>query len=168
MVLLIVSKKHFKKNPMQIFKAFYLIFFLLLFSCSQSSNNSNSVDTKLNPKVDSLYKLVVAKHDEVMPKDKDIVKLINILRQKLEIEKDNSTKEKILNLLQFLQSGHDAMFDWMGAFKNLHLDQKFYENKSEKELLDYLSEEEAKIDRVAKLMLEGIDNAELFLKEINK
>jgi hypothetical protein len=153
---------------MQLFKAFSILFYLVLFSCSQSSNNSNSEDIKLNPKVDSLYKLVVAKHDEVMPKDKDIMKLLKTLRQILETEKDSAKKEKILNLLQVLQSGHDAMFDWMRDFKNLHLDNKFYENKSEKELLDYLSAEEINIDRVAKLMLEGIGEAELFLKNNHK
>jgi hypothetical protein len=153
---------------MQLFKAFSILFYLVLFSCSQSSNNSNSEDIKLNTKVDSLYKLVVAKHDEVMPKDKDIMKLLKTLRQILETEKDSAKKEKILNLLQVLQSGHDAMFDWMRDFKNLHLDNKFYENKSEKELLDYLSAEEINIDRVAKLMLEGIGEAELFLKNNHK
>ena len=153
---------------MQLYKAFSLLFCLVLFSCNQSTNNSNSADIKLNPKVDSLYKLVVAKHDEVMPKDKDIMKLLKTLRQMLETEKDISRKEKILNLVQVLQSGHNAMFDWMRDFKNLHLDQKFYENKSEKELLDYLSAEEVNIERVAKLMLEGIGDAELFLKNINK
>jgi hypothetical protein len=153
---------------MQLFKAFSILFYLVLFSCSQSSNNSNSEDIKLNPKVDSLYILVVAKHDEVMPKDKDIMKLLKTLRQILETEKDSAKKEKILNLLQVLQSGHDAMFDWMRDFKNLHLDNKFYENKSEKELLDYLSAEEINIDRVAKLMLEGIEEAELFLKNNHK
>ena len=153
---------------MQLFKAFSILFYLVLFSCSQSSNNSNSEDIKLNPKVDSLYILVVAKHDEVMPKDKDIMKLLKTLRQILETEKDSAKKEKILNLLQVLQSGHDAMFDWMRDFKNLHLDNKFYENKSEKELLDYLSAEEINIDRVAKLMLEGIGEAELFLKNNHK
>jgi hypothetical protein len=153
---------------MQLFKALSILFYLVLFSCSQSSNNSNSEDIKLNPKVDSLYKLVVAKHDEVMPKDKDIMKLLKTLRQILETEKDSAKKEKILNLLQVLQSGHDAMFDWMRDFKNLHLDNKFYENKSEKELLDYLSAEEINIDRVAKLMLEGIGEAELFLKNNHK
>lgn len=153
---------------MQLLKAFSLLFYLVLFSCSQSSNNSNSEEIKLNPKVDSLYKLVVAKHDEVMPKDKDIMKLLKTLRQILETEKDSAKKEKILNLIQVLQSGHDAMFDWMRDFKNLHLDNKFYENKSEKELLDYLSAEEINIDRVAKLMLEGIGEAELFLKNNDK
>ena len=153
---------------MQIFKALFLFFILILFSCGKTSNNSKTADIKLNPKVDSLYKLVVAKHDEVMPKDKDIMKLLKTLRQMLETEKDSAKKEKILNLLQILQSGHDAMFDWMRDFKNLHLDNKFYEDKSEKELLDYLNAEEVNIERVAKLMLKGIEGAELFLKNNNK
>ena len=146
-------------------QAFCLFIFLIFLSCGQNSNNSNSTEIKSNSKVDSLYKLVVAKHDEVMPKTADISKLSNVLRRKLEIEKDSVSKEKILDLIQGLQSGNDAMFDWMAEFKNLHLNKDFYEQKSEKELLNYLNEEEIKIDRVAKLMLEGIGNAETYIKE---
>jgi len=150
---------------MRFYKAICFCFFTILCSCAQKSNNTNSSESTLSPKVDSLYKLVVAKHDEVMPKTSDISKLSNILRKQLKNEKESAVKEKILNLLQGLQSGHDAMFDWMGTFKNLHLDKDFYEKKSERELMKYLSEEEIKIDRVAKLMLESIGNAELFLKD---
>jgi hypothetical protein len=64
-----------------------------------------------------------------------------------------------------LQSANDAMFDWMGEFKGLHNNKEYYEKTDEKELSNYLKSEEIKIERVAKLMLESIGYAELFLKE---
>ncbi len=110
----------------------------------------------------------MAKHDEVMPKTADIMKLTKILRQKLEIEKDNVAKEKILNHLRELETSNDGMMEWMHEFKNEHLDKEFYEKKSSEEVLDYLKKEENSIEQVAKLMLESIKNAELYLSKNNK
>jgi hypothetical protein len=153
---------------MQILSFFYLLLFFVLLSCGQNSNNSDTTDTKKNPKIDSLYKIVMAKHDEVMPKTADIMKLTKILRQKLEIEKDNVAKEKILNHLRELETSNDGMMEWMHEFKNEHLDKEFYEKKSSEEVLDYLKKEENSIEQVAKLMLESIKNAELYLSKNNK
>lgn len=153
---------------MQKQSAFYFLLIFLMCSCGQNSTFSDKNDLKVSTKVDSLYKLVMAKHDEVMPKTSDITKHTKILRQKLEGTKNNSEKENILSLLQKLQSADDAMLEWMHDFKNIHLDKDFYENKSEKELVAYLKEEEIKIDNVAKQMLESIGNADLYLKANNK
>jgi hypothetical protein len=145
--------------------SFLVLTFLIFFSCQNSKENQPDSQAKIDPKIDSLYKLVVAKHDEVMPKTSDISKLTQQLRKRLEIEKSETEKEKILNLLAGLQSANDAMFDWMGEFKGLHNNKEYYEKTDEKELSNYLKSEEIKIERVAKLMLESIGYAELFLKE---
>jgi hypothetical protein len=145
------------------------LFLWVLSSCStkQTSKNEGIKYTS----VDSLYTLVVAKHDEVMPKTADISKLSRILRSDLEnLGEDKAStekKERILELLSALQSGHDAMFDWMGEFKGAHTNKEFYEKSKENELLTYLKEEELKIERVAKLMLESIGNAEVYLQNNN-
>ncbi len=145
-----------------------LIFFSMLGSCGEPQSK-NEAEPKLSPSVDSLYKLVVAKHDEVMPKISDISKLTNKLRSLMEKLGDDKaakeSKEKILDLLTALQSAHDAMFDWMGEFKGMTTNVEFYEKGVEKDLISYLKEEEVKIDRVAKVMLESIGNAEVFLKK---
>jgi hypothetical protein len=146
------------------FKALFFLILFALISCNENSKKTSGEQTNY-PKVDSLYKLVVAKHDEVMPKTADISKLTKILRGKLDSVKNDPEKEKILNLLQSLQSAHDAMFDWMGEFKGMHTNMDFYKTNSEQELLNYLGDEEVKIDRVAKLMLESIANSELYLKD---
>ena len=147
---------------------FYLIIIFLITSCVGNSKKDKQTENMLNPKVDSLYKLVVAKHDEVMPKTVDISKLTQVLRSKLENTKDEVEKEKILNLLEGLQSAHDAMFDWMGAFKGLHTNEEFYQKKPEQELINYLKDEETKIERVAKIMLESIGYSELYIKDHKK
>ncbi len=144
---------------------FLALTFLIFFSCQNSKEKQPGSQPLTDPKIDSLYKLVVAKHDEVMPKTSDISKLTQQLRKRLEIEKSETEKEKILNLLAGLQSANDAMFDWMGEFKGLHNNKEYYEKTDGKELSNYLKSEEIKIERVAKLMLESIGYAELFLKE---
>ena len=145
--------------------SFLALTFLIFFSCQNSKEKQPGSQALTDPKIDSLYKLVVAKHDEVMPKTSDISKLTQQLRKRLEIEKSEPEKEKILNLLAGLQSANDAMFDWMGEFKGLHNNKEYYEKTDGKELSNYLKSEEIKIERVAKLMLESIGYAELFLKE---
>jgi hypothetical protein len=146
----------------------FLIFTLALCSCAEKSKTVEK-ELKLSPAVESLYKLVVAKHDEVMPKISDISKLSTLLRSDMENMGDDKEskerKEKILELLTALQSAHDAMFDWMGEFKSTITNADFYKKSKEKELLEYLKSEEIKIDRVAKVMLESIGNAEVFIKK---
>ncbi len=145
----------------------FVIGFLLL-SCTP--NNSKEIKTepqKQKTAVDSLYELVVEKHDIVMPKISDMEALRNRLNKKLEeLPKEKATllqREEILATLSLLKKGHDAMFDWMNQFKNLHLDAEFYKKSSTEELLTYLKEEEKKIEEVARLMLEGIDKANSLL-----
>jgi hypothetical protein len=146
----------------------FLIFTTALCSCAEKSKTVGK-ELNLSPAVESLYKLVVAKHDEVMPKISDISKLSTLLRSDLEnMGEDKGSKEKkekTLELLTALQSAHDAMFDWMGEFKSTLTSADFYKKNNEKELLEYLKSEEVKIDRVAKVMLESIGNAEVFIKK---
>jgi hypothetical protein len=147
---------------------FLALIFLTLFSCQNSKENKQASEAKVDPKIDSLYKLVVAKHDEVMPKTADISKLTQQLRKQLEGIKSETEKEKVLNLLAGLQSANDAMFDWMGEFKGMHNNMEYYEKTKEEELMSYLKSEEVKIERVAKIMLESIGYAQLFLNESKK
>lgn len=150
-------------------KNIFLVLLLALFAACSGQSNKKVGEVELSSSVDSLYKLVVAKHDEVMPKIKDIENLKQSLRDDLENmgtdEADKAKREEVLDMLSALQNGYDAMFGWMNDFKNPHLQADFYKKSSEKELLTYLKEEETKIDRVAKIMLESIGNAELFLKK---
>ena len=151
---------------------FLFTFIIVLFSCNNENANHENKSRILSPKVDSLYTLVVAKHDEVMHKTSDISKLSRILRTDMENmgndKNSEKKKERIIQILTSLQAAHDAMFDWMGEFKGITTNEEYYKKTKDEELLKYLHEEEIKIDRVAKIMLESIGNAELYLKENDK
>lgn len=147
---------------------FGILIFMSFLSCGTSPDNSITKKSNTNPAIDSIYKIVMIKHDEVMPKDSEIVKLISILRQKLDDEKNELKRAQILGLIQELQSSHDAMMVWMQEFKNEHLDNEFYEKNSAAEITSYLKNEEKKIEQVAVLMLESIKNTELYLNENTK
>ena len=152
-------------------RIFYLFIILCFFSCSNNQNKNNESSSG-DKEIDSLYNVVVAKHDEVMPKITNIKNYQMILRADLEnIDNPNDIKEKkevILKLVNKLQKGDDAMFDWMNNFKNKHLNAEFYAKTKKDQIIKYLKEEEDKIDGVAMLMLEGIGEAEIFLKKTPK
>ncbi|WCL80589.1 hypothetical protein PPO43_11480 [Saprospira sp. CCB-QB6] len=139
---------------------------LLLFAACQNSAPTPSTTTGLSPQMDSLYSLVVAKHDSIMPKIGDIEAYQFQLR-KLTTADSLSTEEKksALLILAQLKKGHEAMFDWMNAFKNPHLNEDFYTQSSEKELWSYLQTEEDKIEEVTRLMQNSMQEAKNFLEE---
>jgi hypothetical protein len=152
-------------------RIFYLFIILCFFSCSNNQNKNNESSSG-DKEIDSLYNVVMAKHDEVMPKITNIKNYQMILRADLE-NADNpkdikEKKEVILKLVNKLQKGDDAMFDWMNNFKNKHLNAEFYTKTKKDQIIKYLKEEEDKIDAVAMLMLEGIGEAEIFLKKTPK
>lgn len=156
---------------MYILKSIALLGFLIIIGLSACNTASEAKKTTAPVKtpVDSLYELVVAKHDTVMPKISNMEALQQKLRKQLEAlpnaKSSTFRKDSILQLLTGLQKGHDAMFDWMGDFKNTHLHEDFYKNTPEAELMLYLKNEEAKIETVARLMLESMEKSEAFLKE---
>jgi len=139
---------------------------MLLLAACQTTPPSPSTATGLSQKMDSLYTLVVAKHDSIMPKIGNIEAYQFQLR-KLTATDSLSIEEKkaALLILAQLKKGHEAMFDWMNAFKNPHLNEDFYAQSSEKELWSYLQTEEDKIEEVTKLMQNSMQQAQNFLEE---
>ena len=145
-----------------------IISILACCACNSTQSKQESSD-KIKTPVDSLYELVIAKHDTVMPKISNLEGLQQKLRKQLEglsdAETDKVQKDSILNLLTKLQKGHDAMFDWMGEFKNHYSHEEFYAKSSEAELIKYLKSEEAKIEKVAVLMLSSMAEGKAFLND---
>ena len=147
-----------------------IVFFLL--ACGSQNPKPDGAEKEtglLNRANDSLYQLVVNKHDEVMPKDGDIEGAIAQLRNDLKEIPENQTenRQKILDLLSQLKEAHDEMWVWMNAFKNTDLDTEFYEKMDEAERTSYLKEEERVIEGVAVMMLNGLDSFDLY-KETKK
>lgn len=113
---------------------------------------------------DSLYTLVVAQHDSVMPK----TSLMNALQRQLKAlltTTDVPKKDSVLAALLGLKKGEDAMMQWMNEFKNIDIDTEHYTAIGELQIKDYLLNEQKKILNVTDLMLNSIKQAEQTLKQ---
>jgi hypothetical protein len=137
------------------------LFLILGLSCSNPKPKHNSILKSVSN--DSLYTLVVAQHDSVMPK----TNLMSAQQRALQKQLPNSSqpqKDSILNILSTLKQGQDDMMTWMNGFKNIDIDQEHYTAITESQIRDYLLQEQTKIQQVATLMLKGIAQAEQILK----
>ena len=140
---------------------------LLLLAACQNPAPAPSNQSGLSPQLDSLYTLVVAKHDSIMPEIGQLEAYQFKLRKLSAADSLPAEQKKAaLLILAQLKKGHEAMFDWMNAFKNPHLNEDFYTQSSEKELWSYLQTEEEKIEEVTRLMQSSMQNAKGFLEEI--
>ncbi len=131
------------------FPVVLIYLFIFLLSCQSTS----PADSK---KLDELYDLVVAQHDEVMPKTADIERAVEELRAFYSLQKDSLLQKESLALIKELKSAHEAMFSWMDQFKNKHLEAEFYQNTASDSLQLYLGEEEKKIQKVAQMMNQSL------------
>lgn len=113
---------------------------ILLFSCK--SGEKTPIDIQHNE--------VMAIHDEVMPKMRDIYKLKK--RLKKSPQKD---LEVVQNSISQLEKADDAMMDWMADYKKPKGD--------DPNALNYLASEMNKIEIVKSTMLIAISNAENIL-----
>lgn len=154
---------------MQKIIAFLFGFVLILTACEgekPTGNTTKTVEADLNsiltPQSDSLYQLVIVKHDEVMPKTADIARLQAKLRRSLvALGEGPKTPERdtILTMLSKLEQADEGMMQWMRDFKSVEVHEDHYEGLPETEILYYLKEEETKIDNVAASMLSSIATA---------
>lgn len=142
------------------FKIFVPIFTLLLYSCSAEPAKISPLKSASN---DSLYVLVVAQHDSVMPKTSLMEAQQRQLRQLLDSDK-TANKDSILAALSTLQKGQDAMMAWMNEFKNTEVDIEHYTPLTDVQIRNYLLQQQSKILNVAALMLNGIAQASQILK----
>lgn len=130
-----------------ILKYIFPVMFLLL-GCGQNRSTEEEM----------LYKEVMAIHDDVMPKMRDINEAKKALR-KLSDE-ENSTSE-VDSLIKKLDDADEAMMSWMHDFKP--------KKSEDKEVnMTYLSEEKLKISDVREVMLEAIAAAESYISEKSK
>ena len=94
-------------------------------------------------------------HDEVMPE----LNTIHHLRKKLKPYKKSN--EEVLNLMDNLEKADDGMMIWMREFD---LDKSATESMQ----LDYLNDEQTKINKVSEDMKSSIANAQEFLNVIKE
>lgn len=96
------------------------------------------------------YDSVMKVHDDVMPK------ISKIQKYKKQLRKKDTKDPTVISLLKALDNADDGMMDWMAEFK---LDQ----SKSSQSQLEYLKNEQIRIDKVSVDMLESIDKAKKYL-----
>lgn len=153
-----------------------LVAFTLFFSCNNTnqevpSPNTNPTNTQtdafqLPATADSLYHLVGATHDTAM------LLMSNIANARAAVRKvmnDNSrlkaVEEVCLEKLLALNQADDAMMDWMHEFKSVEMDEEVYQKWSEQETMQYLQQEQTKIEQVHQQMLESIAEAKKLVAE---
>ncbi len=140
-------------------KQFLLIlgFFSVFFSCTNSQKTIEIEAFELSEKAANLYQIVGEKHDTAMLLMKDIAKVQSRLRRLIEKNaRSKAIEEQCLEKLTPLAKADKAMMDWMSQFKSTVLHEDFYKNATEEEILDYLKEEEIKIEQVHQTMLKSI------------
>ncbi len=142
-------------------------FFLsvLLNNCTNTEPvNKEESSFSLSSKTAELYRIVGEKHDTAMLLMKEIGIGQNRLRIKISnLEEGSLQKDTILDLLLELRKADDAMMNWMREFKNTDLNEDMYKAMKEEEIMDYLKQEELKIENVHQKMLKSIDDAFSFL-----
>jgi len=141
-----------------------LVFSLLWYSCSTTPQKVSVLKSAAN---DSLYTLVVAQHDSVMPKTSLMENQQRELQKLLETA-PATQKDSILSALSALKKGQDEMMRWMNEFKNTEIDQEHFAPLNEAQIKTYLLAEQTKILNVAELMLSSIARAENILKQTPK
>jgi len=112
---------------------------------------------------DELYDKVMAIHDEIMPKMGDIMKYKKQLNKKLDKlteEGADANADKIAELTKAvadLDNSHKEMMNWMHGFD------PDFEGKVKEELMQYLKDQQKKIESVGELTNRALKNAEELL-----
>ncbi|RPD97968.1 hypothetical protein EGM88_07325 [Aureibaculum marinum] len=135
--------------------ALLLILSLLIQSCKNESKESTTEKTRMER--------VIAVHDELMPKMNDIGKLTTALEAKIDSTETGQTYKVAKDSLV---AAYDFMMDWMKGFGDKFDSEEILEGKAlsaEKEAL--LIEEEERVNKMKKMMLGSIANAEALLSE---
>ncbi len=138
----------------------YLVVLLTGWGCSNPNPAKPAPITpknvQLSPENDSLYTLVVAVHDSVMPKMSDISVYQSKISKQISSSTNPKEKEALLNKSSELKKAENGMMLWMNEFKNTEVDEAFYQKMSASEIRDYLLSEEKKIREVSLLMLNSL------------
>ncbi|MFK5972839.1 MAG: hypothetical protein QM485_06115 [Flavobacteriaceae bacterium] len=114
-------------------------------------------------KENTQMKLVMAIHDEVMPKMSTLGSMVKELS-----DKEDSTEIGIEHkqAREGLQASHKSMMDWMQGFGNRFDSDEILNGKAlSEEKQKWLNEEEGKIRALREQINTSIENAKLLLKE---
>ena len=130
----------------------------ILLSCAETQEGNN--DESLSDKADSLLKVVMNEHDEVMPNTLKLENLKKKIKAKMDsIEMDSAGIERVNSLFSKMDTAILGMRDWMTGFE------RPADSLTAKEVVDYYLLELKKIKNVSDQTFKILPEAE---KELNK
>lgn len=119
-----------------------------MLSCGETKPKEDS----LQKEREKVYQEVMAVHDEMMMMGK-IRGAQSKLKKLMMPESDLAKVEKYQTAYDQLQVADDAMMDWMRQFKNPP------ENTATKEAIEYLKDQNTKVQKMKEVMVENLDKA---------
>ncbi len=130
-----------------------LVFLLLATSCQEKKEEKETTQMEM----------VIAIHDEVMPKMSTISKLVSELKP---IVDSTGTENEYAESMKELQEAHKSMMDWMRGFGD-RFDYDEIQNGKElsPEKQEWLDEEEVKVKALRDQINSSIANAETLLEK---
>ena len=132
-----------------------LLICAFVFACSSKESDKQA----------QLLDKVMEVHDAVMPKMGDIMKYKTQLNSKIDEliaageEQNAETIAQLKDAVEQLDNSHEGMMSWMRNF-----DQDF-EGKVEEEVMEYLKDQQAKIEEVSTVTNTALKNAEELLAQ---
>jgi len=153
-----------------------LLTFVFLFACGNNETtdtpNTTTEQTEesfqLSQEAAILYDTVGAKHDTAMLLMNDIKRVQSQLRKTIDGSRLKAVEERCLEKLTLLRNADKAMMDWMANFKSVEMEEETYMAMSEEAIMDYLKEEEHKIEVIHQQMLTAIQEGEQLAAELAK
>lgn len=133
----------------------------LIISCTNKNPDQQSQDhtthdsTENNTGNQALYDQVMKVHNEVMPKMDDILKIKEVLKEKLNTQKElaDEKKKEIEAVVSKLDSANQRMMNWMHEFKTQP------DSLGEEKIREYLETEMERIKKVSDEMKDALEKA---------
>lgn len=135
---------------------FTTLFLAMMVSCKQDKKIGESAEA-------DQMKMVMAIHDEVMPKMSEIGSLANQLKKRIDSNEGGASEEKAI---ENLKEAHKSMMDWMQSFGDRFDSDEIMDGKElSPTKKEWLNEEEEKVKIVKEKINSSIANAKALLGE---
>jgi len=139
---------------MKLKNSLLILFLFVLAAC----DNSKQEQADLQKKVIDSHDVLMIQMDEIMNKKSKLDSISNNFKS-LNITDTITLKHSIDSLKTALTKADDAMMSWMHQFN------PDYTGKSHDEVMNYLNNQQVKIDSVKTLFDESLSKSELFISK---
>jgi len=131
-------------------------------ACGSGEGDDSSTESAQKNQQAALYKEVIDIHDEVMPKMRDINELLQSIDGRISEYKADSLlnsdqiaeKQNLESTRELLEEANEGMMQWMRDFEQITDDQEH------EVVINYLTEEKRKIEKIREDILAVIEEAE--------